>query len=143
MVQVCGRPCSATRLGYPLVDHGGAGRPLQLHAVPGDKHPHFHKSITGRQLGTYGGRDQGGGKISTEKPIWGAVGDESRAPERVARGVKEEEERGGRVRGRDDRQRGGGIDVAQLGEVSSPGPDNIQGGKTGGGGHVTGGGPDT
>ena len=36
------------------------------------------------------------------KPIWGAVGDEGQAPERVSSDVEEEKERGGIGRGRDD-----------------------------------------
>ena len=82
------------------------------------------------------------GKTSTEKPIRGGVGDEGRVSEKVASSGKEEEERGGRGRGKDERRRGRGIDVPQLGEVSGPGTDVVQIGKTGGGGHVTGGGTD-
>ena len=73
-----------------------------------------------------------------KKPIQEAVGDEGRAPERVACSVEEEEEGGGRGRVRDDGRRRRGIGRAQLGEASVPSPDGVHGGKTGGGGHVAG-----
>ena len=83
--------------------------------------------------------------VPTEDEIEGALKHlrrKGRAPERVARGVEEEEERGGRGRGREDGRRGRGIGGDQLGEVSGPGTDGVQGGKTDGGGHVTGSGSD-
>ena len=67
------------------------------------------------------------------------------APERVANGVEEEGERGGG--GGDDReQQGGGVygiyRGIQLGDGGGTRADGVQGGVTGGGGHMTGGSTD-
>ena len=59
-----------------------------------------------------------------DKSIRGAVRDEGRAPEKVDSGSKEEEERGGRGRGRDKVVQGRGIEESQLGEVSGPGTED-------------------
>ena len=55
----------------------------------------------------------------------GGVGDEGRAPERVACRVQKEKEIGGRERGREYGQRGGGTNKAALGEPHGVGSDGV------------------
>ena len=41
-------------------DHGGAGRPIKLRAIPGREHTGHSTTSKGGRLGTYGGRYRGG-----------------------------------------------------------------------------------
>ena len=74
VVSGCIPPFSAACSGNTQVDHGGAGRTIQLRPAPWGKCPHFRGAITGRRLSTYGGRDRGGSETPTKSPLRGPSG---------------------------------------------------------------------
>ena len=71
VVQGCGRPCSAARLGYPQSDHGGEGGFLQPRIASGDKHPHLSAAVPVGRLGAYRGQDIVGGGATTQSSLRG------------------------------------------------------------------------
>ena len=125
MVQGCGQPCAAARSSYAQTDHGGTGRPLQLRDIPRKEYLYISQASPSGRLGAYGGLDRGGREKPMEEHIRGGIKDEVRAPEKVARGVKAEETRGGRGRGREDGRRRGGTNRASLGETRGSDIDSV------------------
>ena len=127
---------------------GGA---VQLRTDPRDKHPYFRGEFTGGRLGTYRGRDRVGGYTLTKSLLRGTVRDARRTPDKVSGGgEKGGEGRDNNGRGRDDGEQGdysvsysdGDYRGGQLGTVSGPSTVRVPGGEDGGGGHVSGSGPD-